>query len=62
MFGPLVAFTSFVLVAQGAWELFSRAQPLGAVLMAVGALVASVGLTAAPYVAEIERKRKRRGR
>ena len=61
MFGPLVALTSLVLVAQGAWELFARAQPLGAVLMAVGTLVASVGLTAAPYVSEIERRRKDRG-
>lgn len=58
MFGPLVAFTSLVLVAQGAWELFARAQPLGAVLMAVGVLVLSVGATAAPYVREIERRRK----
>lgn len=61
MFGPLVAFTSLVLVAQGAWELFARAQPLGAVLMAVGVLVLSVGATAAPYVREIERRRKGRG-
>jgi len=61
MFGPLVAFTSLVLVAQGAWELFARAQPLGAVLMAVGVLVLSDGATAAPYVREIERRRKGRG-
>jgi hypothetical protein len=61
MFGPLVAFTSLVLVAQGAWELFARAQPLGAVLMAVGVLVLSVGATAAPYVREIARRRKGRG-
>jgi hypothetical protein len=50
-----------VLAAQGAWELFARQQPLGAVLIAVGFFVASVGATAAPYVAEIERRRKNRG-
>ncbi|HEY7629238.1 MAG TPA: hypothetical protein VH817_00960 [Thermoleophilaceae bacterium] len=61
MFGPLVAVTSVVLAAQGAWELFARQQPLGAVLIAVGFFVASVGATAAPYVAEIERRRKNRG-
>jgi hypothetical protein len=61
MFGPLVAVTSVVLAAQGAWELFVRHQALGAVLMAVGFLIASVGATAAPYVAEIERRRKNRG-
>lgn len=61
MFGPLVAVTSVVLAAQGAWELFARHQPLGAVLIVVGCLVGSVGATAAPYVAEIERRRKNRG-
>jgi hypothetical protein len=61
MFGPLVAFTSFLLAAQGAWELFVREEPLGAVLMAVGLLVGSVGATAAPYVREIERRRRDRG-
>jgi hypothetical protein len=61
MFGPLVAVTAVLLTAQGAWELFARGEPLGAVLMAVGALVGSVGATAAPYVSEIEARRKRRG-
>jgi hypothetical protein len=61
MFRPLVALTSVLLCAQGAYELFVRAQPLGAVLIAVGFLVASVGATAAPYVAEIERRRRNRG-
>ncbi|HEY1597772.1 MAG TPA: hypothetical protein VGF74_20405 [Thermoleophilaceae bacterium] len=61
MFGPLVAVTSVLLTAQGAWELFARGQALGAVLMAVGALVGSVGATAAPYVAELERRRKGQG-
>jgi hypothetical protein len=61
MFGPLFAITSLVLVAQGAWELFARHQALGAVMMVVGFLVASVGATAAPHVKEIERRRKGRG-
>jgi len=58
MFGPLVAITSITLAGQGAWELFARHQPLGAVLIAVAFLVASVGATAAPYVREIERRRR----
>jgi uncharacterized membrane protein YcjF (UPF0283 family) len=58
MFGPLVAITSVALISQGAWELWARHQSLGAVLMAVGCLVASVGVTAAPYVREIERRRR----
>ena len=58
MFGPLVAITAVALVGQGAWELFVRHQSLGAVLIAVGFLIASVGATAAPYVKEIERRRK----
>jgi hypothetical protein len=49
-----------LLALQGAFELFVRHQPLGAVLMAVAFLVASVGVTAAPYVAELERRRKER--
>jgi hypothetical protein len=61
MFGSLVAITSITLAGQGAWELFVRHQPLGAVLMAVAFLVASVGATAAPYVREIERRRRRPG-
>jgi hypothetical protein len=61
MFGPLVAITSVALTGQGAWELFVRHQALGAVLIAVGFLIASVGATAAPYVKEIERRRKGRG-
>jgi hypothetical protein len=61
MFGPLVAITSVALAGQGAWELFVRHQPLGAVLIAVGFLIGSVGATAAPYVKEIERRRKGRG-
>jgi hypothetical protein len=61
MFGPLVAITSVVLAAQGAWELFVRHQGMGAVMIVVGLLVGSVGATAAPYVAEIERRRKNRG-
>ena len=61
MFGPLVAITSITLVVQGAWELFARNQPLGAVMIAVAFLVGSIGATAAPYVAEMERRRKRRG-
>jgi hypothetical protein len=50
-----------LLVAQGAWELFARQEPLGALLMAIGMLVGSIGATAAPYVSEIERRRKGRG-
>jgi hypothetical protein len=61
MFGPLVVITSVLLAAQGAWELFARHQSLGAVLMAVAFLIASVGATAAPHVKEIERRRKGRG-
>jgi hypothetical protein len=57
MFGPLVAITSIALTAQGAWELWARHQAIGAVLIAVGCLVASVGVTAAPYVREIEPRR-----
>jgi hypothetical protein len=60
MFGPLVAITAVALVSQGAWELFARHHSIGAVLIAVGFLVASVGATAAPYVAEAERRRKGR--
>ncbi len=60
MFRPLVAVTAVLLAAQGAWELFARQQPLGAVLMAVGMLVGSIGATAAPYVSELERRRKER--
>jgi hypothetical protein len=59
MFGPLVVITSLALAAQGAWELFGRHQPLGAVMIALGFLVASVGRSAAPYVSEIERRRKK---
>jgi hypothetical protein len=58
MFGPLVVITSVALVGQGAWELLARHEPFGAVLIVVGCLVASVGATAAPYVKEIERRRK----
>jgi hypothetical protein len=61
MFGPLLAITSVALVAQGAWELFARNHSLGAVLMVVGLLMASVGTTAAPHVKEIERRRGGRG-
>jgi hypothetical protein len=61
MFGPLVAITAVALVAQGAWELFARHQSLGAVLIAVGFLIGSVGATAAPYVKEIERRRRKGG-
>lgn len=61
MFGPLVLATSVLLAAQGAFELFARHQPLGAVLIAVALLVASVGATIASYVAELERKRRDRG-
>lgn len=50
-----------LLAAQGAFELFARHQPLGAVLIAVALLVASVGATIASYVAELERKRRDRG-
>jgi hypothetical protein len=59
MFGPLVLLTSVLLGLQGAFELFFRHQPLGAVLMVVAFLIGSVGATAAPYVAELERKRRR---
>jgi hypothetical protein len=61
MFGPLVLVTSIALAGQGAWELFVRHQSLGAVLIAIGFLIASVGATAAPYVREMERRRKGRG-
>lgn len=61
MFGPLVLLTSLALVTQGSWELFMRNEPIGAVLIAIGCLVGSVGATVASYVREIER-RKRRGR
>jgi hypothetical protein len=61
MFGPLVLVTSVALISQGAWELFARDQPIGAVLIAIGCLVGSVGMTVASYVAELERKRKGRG-
>ncbi|HEY2602227.1 MAG TPA: hypothetical protein VGI67_11775 [Thermoleophilaceae bacterium] len=57
----LVVLTSVLLVVQGAYELFVRHQALGAVLIVVGFLVGSVGATAAPYVAELERRRKGRG-
>ena len=60
MFRTLVVATSVLLALQGAFELFIRHEPLGAVLMAVAFLVASVGATAAPFVAEIERRRKER--
>ena len=60
MFGPLVTLTAALLAIQGVFELFVRRQPLGAVLIAVAFLVASVGATAAPYVREIERRRRGR--
>jgi hypothetical protein len=60
MFRPLVAMTAILLAAQGAFELFARGEPLGAVLISVAFLVGSIGATAAPYVAEIERRRKNR--
>jgi nitrate/nitrite transporter NarK len=60
MFRPLVAVTAVLLVAQGAWELFARQEPLGALLMVIGLLVGSIGATAAPYVSEIERRRRGR--
>ena len=62
MFGPLVLLTSVALIAQGLWELLARNQPIGAVLVAIGFLVGSIGVTVASYVSEIERRRKRRGR
>lgn len=61
MFGPLVVITSLALAGQGAWELLARRQSFGALLIVVGFLVGSVGMTAAPYVKEIERRRKGRG-
>jgi hydrogenase-4 membrane subunit HyfE len=61
MFSPLVAITAVFLATQGAFELFVRHEPMGAVLIAVAFLVASIGATAAPYVAEIERRRRDRG-
>lgn len=60
MFGPLVALTTVLLAVQGLFELFVRHEPLGAVLVAVAFLIGSVGATAAPYVAEIERRRRER--
>lgn len=60
MFRPLVAITAILLASQGAFELFARHEPLGAVLISVAFLVASIGATAAPYVDEIERRRKNR--
>jgi hypothetical protein len=58
MFRPLVAMTAILLASQGAFELFARSEPLGAVLISIAFLVASIGATAAPYVAEFERRRK----
>jgi hypothetical protein len=40
--------------------LFARHEPLGAVLISVAFLIASVGATAAPYVSEMERRRRDR--
>ena len=60
MFRWLVVITAVLLASQGAFELFARHEPLGAVLISVAFLVASVGATAAPYVTEIERRRKNR--
>jgi hypothetical protein len=58
MFGPLVAATFVLLAAQGGFLLFARHRPVGAVLMAVAFLVASIGATVASYVREIERRRR----
>ncbi len=58
MFGPLVAATSVLLAAQGAFELFARHQPVGAVLIAVAFLVASIGATVASYVRDLERRKR----
>jgi hypothetical protein len=60
MFGPLVAATSVLLVAQGAFLLFAHHQAIGAVLVAVAFLVASIGATVASYVREMERRRRGR--
>jgi hypothetical protein len=60
MFRRLVAITAVVLATQGAYELFARHEPLGAVLISVAFLIASVGATAAPYVSELERRRRDR--
>lgn len=61
MFGPLVLLTALALIAQGFWELLARDQPIGAVLVAIGCLVGSLGTTVVAYVSELERRRRRGG-
>jgi hypothetical protein len=61
MFRVLVVLTSLVLSAQGAFELEVRQDRVGLLLLAVSALVAGLGAAADPYMAELERRRRRRG-
>jgi type IV secretory pathway TrbD component len=60
MFRLLVVLTSLVLSAQGAFELEVRQDRVGLLLLAVSVLVAGLGAAADPYMAELERRRKRR--
>jgi type IV secretory pathway TrbD component len=60
MFRALVVLTSLVLSVQGAYELAVRRQPLGLLLLAVSVVVAGVGAAADPYMAELERRRRKR--
>jgi hypothetical protein len=60
MFRLLVVLTSFVLSAQGAYELQVRQDRFGLLLLAVSVLVAGLGAAADPYMAEFEQRRKRR--
>ena len=62
MFRLLVVLTSLLLSAQGAFELEVRQDRLGLLLLAVSVLVAGLGAAADPYMAELERRRKRKRR
>jgi hypothetical protein len=50
VFRVLVALTSVLLSAQGAFELEVRDQPFGMLLIGVAVLVAGLGAAADPYV------------
>lgn len=53
--------TWLVLAAQGAFELQMQQNRVGLLLLAVSVLVAGLGAAADPYMAEMERRRKKRG-